>query len=91
MATHAEREDVRAERQYLYEHFTAPLSGKHRKDLKPNAEYMADPDSRYARYQDRALDDYAASARAVRLERERATRDRERSRSPRRGTSFVAS
>ena len=59
-----ERQAVLAERQYLYEHYTAPLSGKNRKDLQPDSAYRADPDSRYRLYEDRALIDYARRARA---------------------------
>jgi len=87
LAAPSERDDVLAEREYLYNYFTAPLSGKNRKDLKPESAdlvYFADPESRYCRFQDRALHEYTAQARAVRQQQQRVVR--ERSRSPRRGS-----
>ena len=84
------RADLVAERQYLYRDFTAPLNGKNRADiLRPesaDAAYFADPDSRYVHFKDRGrpLHEYAQKARSVRQQRQRAQRDRERSRSPRR-------
>ena len=48
--------------------------------------YYADPESRYMRYTDRAMGDYAKRARALRHQQQRRERDRERSTSPRRGS-----
>ena len=88
--TAAERDDVLAERQSLYRDFTAPLNGKNRRDFlrpdTPELVYFADPESRYINFKDhdRALHEYSRGARATRQQRQRAVRDRERSRSPRR-------
>ena len=91
LATSDEQRDaVRAERQHLYEQYTATLSGRNRQCLKTDDHkppvYYADPDSRYMRFADRAMVDYAKRARAVRHGLQRKERDRERSTSPRRGS-----
>lgn len=93
MATELEqRADVLAERQHLYQTFTAPLNEKTRGELLKTETpepcyYHADPDSRYVNYKDgeRAFTKYVEQARSERRKRQRAARDRERSRSPRRG------
>lgn len=74
MADLSERKDVLLERQYLYDRYTQPLSGKNRGDLKKLEDqdkrnklkaYAADPNSRYRRFTDPSgsLTDYAEQAR----------------------------
>ena len=77
IADEGERDEVRAERQYLYSRYTAPLSGKNRGGLVPDEPvYFADPESRYVGFQDRALRDYARQARLARQRQQQAVRER---------------
>jgi len=72
-----EKQLIREERQYLYEHFTIPLSGGNRQVLKgynahnglplANAKvvYTADPDNRYNGFCGKALTQWATQARNI--------------------------
>jgi hypothetical protein len=92
MAAPAERADVLEERKHLYEYYTMPMSGKNRDALKKEAVYLADPDSRYKRFWDKALPDFATQAREDIAQREadrRSVRE-ERPKLERSGSSSVA-